>query len=222
MCLCLGTRGHTHSPTPHTPRRPSWRPVWRFPRAARTRRCRALPWGRCREPFSTRHLGLSQVATARGREGETPGPGEAPGVGKQRVPPAGAEHPARGPGAGAAGPCPGPRGPGHPLSTGHPSQACRTAGRPTGSESGPMDAEHGPHSGSRSSAGDRPGWGSVAVGGAAAKGTGFASPRRSLWGRQGLSLSPIQVCAALRAPRGRSPACHGHGQRAGPGAAGSR
>lgn len=78
MCLCRGTRGRTHPPTPHTLRCLAWRPAWRFPRAARTRRCRALPSGKCREAFSTRHFDLSRVATAQGREGETPGPGGGP------------------------------------------------------------------------------------------------------------------------------------------------
>lgn len=77
-CVFAGGQGDAPTPTPHTLRCLAWRPVWRFPRAARTRRCRALPSGRCREAFSTRHLGLSQVATAQGREGETPGSGGGP------------------------------------------------------------------------------------------------------------------------------------------------
>lgn len=70
--------GDARPPTPHTLRCLAWRPVGRFPGAARTRRGRASPSGRCREAFSTRHLALSQVATAQGREGETPGPGRGP------------------------------------------------------------------------------------------------------------------------------------------------
>lgn len=73
-CVFAGGQGDAHSPTPHTLRCFAQR----FPRAARTRRCRSLPSGRGREAFSTRHLDLSQVATAQGREGETLGPGGGP------------------------------------------------------------------------------------------------------------------------------------------------
>lgn len=56
----------------------AWRPERRFPRAVRTRRGRAFPSRRYREAFSTWHLGLSQVATAQGRHGETLSPGGGP------------------------------------------------------------------------------------------------------------------------------------------------
>lgn len=68
-CGFPGGRGDTRPPTPHT----LCCLAWRFPRVVRTRRGHALPSGRCRETFSARHLGLSQVATIQGRDGGNSG-----------------------------------------------------------------------------------------------------------------------------------------------------
>lgn len=222
LCLCRGTRG-AHPRTPHTQRCLALR----FPRAARTRRCLASPSGRCREAFSTRHLGLSQVLTAQGREGETPGPGGGPGDREAARKPGRGRGRRAGPGrssarilpaglgADTAGPCP-------VLQRAGPRRVLRAPCPHTASASerlGIRTDSTPAHSGSCSSAGDRPGSGSVAVGGGSGeanrerqRGSGFSHPPQP--------AGPERGFPTLRAARGRVPRLRWGRERARPGSGG--